>query len=127
MNAGPPRLLVIDDEAPILFAMKEYFETFGYSVHCAREREEAEALLAKVGYDVVIADLRLTGIDGTEGLGIVSYVRARYPKTKVILLTGYAAPAIEEEARRLGVDYFLRKPKPLPDLAQIVMSLVRKS
>ena len=59
-----PRMLVVDDEEPILFAMREYFSTCGYEVDCARELEEAEALISNVQYALVIADMRLTGIQG---------------------------------------------------------------
>jgi two-component system response regulator (stage 0 sporulation protein F) len=118
------RLLIVDDEEPILAAMQEYFRTFGYEVDCAHELEEAEALLSKVSYSLVVADLRLTGIYGVEGLELVGYVRQRCPNTRMILLTAYGTPEIEKEARRLGVDAFLYKPKPLPELAQIVFALL---
>ena len=122
--ADTTRLLVIDDEEPILFAFKEYFSAFGYAVDCAREVEEAEALLAHVRYEVVIADLRLTGVQGTEGLSIVRYAQERCPWARVIVLTAYGSPEIENEAYRLGADGFLHKPVPLPDVAQIVFGLV---
>jgi two-component system OmpR family response regulator len=114
----------VDDEEPILFAMQEYFGAFGYQVDCARELEEAEALLTTVEYALVVADLRLTGIYGVEGLELVGYVRQRCPRTRVVLLTAYGSPEIESEARRLGVDAFIYKPKPLPELAQIVFALL---
>jgi len=118
------RLLLIDDEEPILFALREYFTAYGYEVDCAREMEEAEALLANVPYAAVIADLRLTGSHGAEGLEIIGYVRERCPWTRIILLTAYGSPEVEAEARRRGVDSFLHKPKPLPEVAQIVYALV---
>ena len=118
------RLLLIDDEEPILFALREYFTAYGYDVDCAREMEEAEALLANVPYAGVIADLRLTGSHGAEGLEIIGYVRERCPWTRIIILTAYGSPEVEAEARRRGVDSFLHKPKPLPEVAQIVYALV---
>ena len=57
------RILVVDDEATILFAMKEYLSGGGFTVDCAAEREEAQALIANVSYCAVIADLRLLGSD----------------------------------------------------------------
>jgi DNA-binding NtrC family response regulator len=119
-----PRVLVVDDEESILFATREYFEALGFEVHGARELEEAEALLSHVTYSVVIADLRLTGIYGTEGLAMVAFVKERCPHTAIVLLTAYRTPQAEAEARRLGVDSFVQKPKPLPDLAQIVFALL---
>ena len=126
-GANLPRLLVIDDEEPILFATKDYFETKGFAVDCAQEVEEAEALLSHVSYAAMIADLRLTGAYGTEGLSLVRFAKERHPETRVVLLTAYGSREVEAEALRLGVDCFLQKPKPLPDLAQIVFGLVGAS
>jgi CheY-like chemotaxis protein len=120
----PDRLLIVDDEESIVFAMKRYFQSRGFEVDCAHELEEAQALLANVAYAAVIADLRLTGVHGAEGLEIVGYARAHCPWIKTILLTAYGSPELEEEARRRGVDTVLRKPKPLPDLAQTVLGLL---
>lgn len=119
-----PTMLVVDDERAILLAIKSYFSHHGYSVDCAQELEEAEALMANLHYDVVIADLRLTGFHGAEGLEIVRSVRERYPRTSVILLTAYGSPEIEDAAARYGVSSFLQKPQPLAELAQVVFGVV---
>lgn len=121
---APHRMLIVDDEEAILFAMSEYFATFGYRVDVARELEEAEAMVTKHQYALVVADLRLTGIYGAEGLELIGTIRERCPRTHVILLTAYGSPEIEMEARRLGVASFLHKPKPLPEVAQIVFGLL---
>jgi CheY-like chemotaxis protein len=122
----PPLILIVDDEETILFAICEYFTTFGYRVDSARELEEAKALLGQTSYAVVIADLRLTGSHGTEGLELVEYVRQRQPLTRVILLTAYGSPEIEREARQRGVDAFLQKRMSLPEVAQVVAELLRE-
>jgi len=121
------RLLIVDDEAAIRFALVEYFRGSGWTVDAASEKEEAEALLACTAYAVVIADLRLTGIHGVEGLDIVQWSRHLRPETRVVLLTGNATPEIEAEARRLGADAFLQKPLPLPQLEAIVDGLVARA
>lgn len=127
MSEEQGRLLVVDDEAAIRFALVEYFRGNGWNVDAAAEKEEAEALLACTTYAVVIADLRLTGIHGVEGLDIVQWSRHLRPETRVVLLTGNATPEIEAEARRRGADAFLQKPLPLPRLEEIVDDLVAKA
>jgi DNA-binding NtrC family response regulator len=121
------RLLIVDDEAAIRFALSDYFRDSGWEVDTACEREEAEALLAHAEYEVVIADLRLTGIYGIEGLDIIQWSRHIRPETRVVLLTGYGTPEIEAEARRRGVDAFLHKPLPLAELERVVAGLVGKA
>jgi DNA-binding response OmpR family regulator len=123
----PGRLLVVDDEAAIRFALSDYFRECGWEVDSAAEKEEAEALLAHTEYAVVIADLRLTGIYGVEGLDIVQWSRHLRPDTRVVLLTGNGTPEIEAEARRRGVDAFLHKPLPLPELERVVARLTGRA
>jgi DNA-binding response OmpR family regulator len=121
-----PRLLVVDDEEAILSAIREYFQPRGYEVDCARELEEAEALLAHIRYALVIADVRLTGVHGNEGLELIRFIRERSPWTRIIVLTGYGSTEIEMEAIGRGVDAFLQKPQPLSELAAIAANLTRQ-
>lgn len=122
-----PRLLIVDDEEPILFAISEYFETLGYEVDCARELEEAEALLSHVRYRLLIADLRLSGIHSNEGLELIRYARERSPWTRIIVLTGYGSSDMEIDALNRGVDAFLHKPRPLAELAEIAAGLTENT
>ncbi len=92
---------------------------------CARELEEAEALLSHVRYGLLIADLRLTGGHSSEGLELIRFARERSPWTRVVLLTSYGSPELESEAISRGVDRFLQKPMPLADLARIAADLTR--
>ena len=118
------RILIVDDEDLIVLAMRKYFEGLGYSVDAAHELEEAQALLANFQYDLVVADLRLTGIGGVEGLQIVSDVHQRCVNTRIILLSAFGTPEIEREAYNRGVDAFLHKPKAMADIAQIATNLL---
>ncbi len=107
--------------------MREYFATKGYDVDCARETSEAEALLAAGDYALAILDLRLSGTPGAEGLELIESVRARSPRTRIILLTAYGSREIEAEALRRGADAFLHKPKPLAEVAQIASGLMGRA
>jgi DNA-binding response OmpR family regulator len=122
--ADRPRLLFVDDEEPVLEAAHEYFEAQGYDVDCARELEEAQALVSFVRYAALVADLRLTGSHGTEGFEVLRFVRERSPDTHVLMLTAYGSAPVEAEARRLGVDAFLQKPQPLAEVAGILGGMV---
>src|SRR2546423_2177492 len=119
-----PRLLVIDDEESICFSMSEYFSLHGYKVDTASEIEEAEKLLGATDYKVVIQDLRLTMTNNHDGLHIIRLVKRRNPQARIVVLTAYGSAEIEDEARRCGADAFLRKPKPLSQVAQVVQGLI---
>ena len=117
-------MLIVDDEEAIRFAMSDYFKMNGYSVDCAQSAEEAESLLGTGPYSIVIADLRLTGLGDLGGIEVAKSIYERYPGTPMIILSAYRSPEIEAELLRHGVGVFLRKPKPLPDVAQIVVGIV---
>ncbi len=119
-----PRLLVVDDEESICFSMSEYFSLHGYRVDTARELEEAEKLIEATEYKVVIQDLRLTTTRNPDGLDIIKMIRSQNPQTRIIVLTAYGSSEMEDEARRCGADAFLRKPKPLSQVAQVVQGLL---
>jgi DNA-binding NtrC family response regulator len=121
------RVLLVDDERSILFAAQRYLTANGFEVQCARELEEAQALLANDVFDIVITDLRLTPVQCAEGLLVIETVRSRALASRVIVLTGHATPAVEAAAHELGVDLFLRKPTSLPDLAVMMHELMAKA
>jgi DNA-binding response OmpR family regulator len=118
------RILIVDDEELIVMAMRKYFQALGYAVDTAHELEEAQALLANYAYDLVIADLRLTGIGGVEGLQIVADVHQRCPHTRVILLSAFGTPEIERESFNRGADVFLQKPKAMMEIATVARTLL---
>ena len=119
-----PRLLIVDDESAVRQALREAFTGYGYSVDCAAEKEEAEAMLMHYTYDLVLSDLRLTDGHGKEGLDLVGIVKERCARTRVVLLTGRGSPEIEAEARRRGAAAFLEKPQPLSELRRLVEQLI---
>ena len=118
------RILIVDDEELIVMAMRRYFEGLGYTIDSAHELEEAQALLANRPYDLVIADLRLTGIGGVEGLQIVAVIHQRCADTRVILLSAYGTPDIERESYNRGADAFLHKPKAMMEIASVAVNLL---
>ena len=117
-------LLVVDDEESICFSMREYFSQHGFKVDTASEIEEAEGLINATDYRVIIQDLRLGMTRNPDGIEIIKLVHKRNPDTRIIVLTSYGSKEVEEEARRAGADAFLRKPKPLSQVAQVVQGLI---
>lgn len=117
-------LLVVDDEESICFSMRDYFSQHGFKVDTAREMEEAEGLIKATQYNVIIQDLRLGQTRRPDGIEIIKLVHKRNPDTRIVVLTSYGSPEAEAEARSAGADAFLRKPKPLSQVAQVVQGLI---
>jgi DNA-binding response OmpR family regulator len=119
------RLLVVDDEESIGFALKEYLEQRGFQVDHAGSAADARALAAQTRYELVIADLRLSAERQTEGLELLAWFRESRPETRTLLLTAYGSPETEQEARRIGVDAVLQKTQDLDALARLLRRLAR--
>jgi CheY-like chemotaxis protein len=120
----PVRVLVVDDDAAIRFAMERYFRARGYDTHSAGSADEAARWIRSHSVDVLIADLRLTGFDGVEGLELAKLVRETSPHSRTILLTAYRSPILDEQARPAGVDVVVQKPQRLSALAEVVDQLL---
>ena len=119
-----PGMLIVDDEGSICFSMSEYFGLHGYKVDTANELDEAERLIENNKYEVAILDLRLGLAHNADGLIIIKLLHERRPETRIVVLTAYGSAEMEDEARQLGADAFLRKPKPLSQVAQVIQGLL---
>lgn len=110
---NPKRLLIVDDESIFLRALKKILQAPDVEVDTAETLGDARVLLRRHVYDVVIADLRLAGTKGQEGLDIVRTVKENKPGTKVILMTAYGDDEVQLKASFLGADLYLEKPVPI--------------
>ena len=104
------RILVVDDEPSILLSLSHLFSNNEVIVITSSRIEDAEEALEHYPFDLVIADIRLSGIDGIEGLELLSYIRKIRPETKVILMTAYGSEVMKESALRRGAYYYYEKP-----------------
>jgi DNA-binding NtrC family response regulator len=118
------RLLIVDDEVAILFAMGDYLSRRGYTVDKARSLAEAERLLTVARYDLIIADLRLGTAEPRGGLDVLRQVQVRQPWARTILLTAYRSAEVETELAGLGAGRLLSKPQPLARIAEEVGELL---
>jgi len=103
------KILVIDDEKSILLTLSQLLRTEGVEVVVCAEVEEAEAAMSSGSFDLVLTDIRMSGIAGIEGLELLTYIKDHYA-TQVIIMTGYGTSEIEEDAYRRGAFHFFRKP-----------------
>lgn len=121
------RLLVVDGEESICFSMKEYFTLQGYQVDTAQDVEEAEQLVEGTDYDVVIEDLRLGPAKEPDGFEMIKFIRDHNSHARIVVLTAYGSAEMEKEALDCGADAFLRKPKPLSHVAQVIQGLIEST
>lgn len=114
-RSGVHKILIVDDEPSILLSLSYALRCEGVEVITSSEVEQAEEALENTAFDLVIADIRMSGITGIEGLELLSYIRRRWD-TDVIIMTGYGNEEIEAEAYRRGAFHYFRKPIDIPEL-----------
>lgn len=123
----PQRLLIIDDEEAIVFAMADYLGGLGYEVDAARNAYEALAFLSRAEYALVVADLRLDPEETRGGLDLLRVARERCRSTPLILLTAYGSTEVEAQLKELGPTLLLSKPQPLARIGEQIRRLLAPS
>jgi PAS domain S-box-containing protein len=124
------RILVMDDEDPILEVLQIMLEGFGYEVVCARTGEETivayrEALSKGQKFKTVIMDLTIRG--GMGGKEAIKEILAMDPKARVIVSSGYSNDPIMANPREFGFWDVLSKPFTMQDLSLKVNSAMEEN
>jgi DNA-binding response OmpR family regulator len=119
-----PAILLVDDEATILFTYKTILERDGYRVDTAKSFAEGEQLLKQHTYDAVIADLNLE----RENLGLDLVRDARNLPTRPITVVYTGFPSVEHlySALKLQVDYLALKPVGVEEMRSALSRLIRR-
>jgi two-component system response regulator HydG len=112
------RILVVDDDERVLFVLHDTLTRLGseYEIVTAQSGYEALDKAREVPFDLLIADLRMPGMDGVE---LTEAVRALNPRIAVIWITAYGSQETNAEAQRLGVYRCLDKPLEITEIRQI--------
>jgi len=99
------KILIIDDEQDILELFARVLKD--YEVRTAKSEEEVLKEISKKDYDVVFLDVVMPEIDCIDLLEII---RKTCPKTKVIMMTGFAVEEKISQALKMGAVGVMRKP-----------------
>jgi len=111
------KILLVDDEKDFLDVMSERIEARGMEVTTAESAVKALKQVESGGFDAIILDLMMPGMDGLETL---KAIKKKNPDLQVILLTGHATIEKGIEAMKLGAMDFLEKPADLDKLTEII-------
>jgi excisionase family DNA binding protein len=112
-HAQRPRILVVDDEASIRDLLAKTLALAEYEVDTATDGRSALERLRLYSYDLLIADLKMPGIDG---LAVIREARRLKADLPVIIITGYSTESAAIEAVNLGVAGYLTKPFRVPQV-----------
>ncbi|MBU1565180.1 MAG: response regulator [Proteobacteria bacterium] len=107
------KVLLVDDEEDFLSTLAERLETRGLTVTTAVSGELALAMVEKEGFDLIVLDLAMPGMDGLETL---KHIKDRQPDAEIIILSGQGSIKTSIEAMKLGAGDFMEKPVKMSEL-----------
>jgi two-component system nitrogen regulation response regulator GlnG len=116
------RLLLIDDEEDVRYSLQRILAGEAIELATAASGEEGLKVIPKFKPDLVLMDVRMTGMTGLETL---RKIRANDPKLLVILMTAYGTTQTAIEAMKLGAYDYLLKPFDIPKLKEILANALK--
>lgn len=119
-SATGQKLLIVDDEKEVLEGIQFFFESHGVEVLTAQGGHEAMALLRACKPGLMMLDIKMQGMSGTE---ILQKTKELYPDVTVVMISGLSDDGIEEQCHALGAAKFLHKPVRIQELEEVVQTL----
>ena len=116
------KILVIDDDALVLKSVRNLLTNEGYEVECAKNSEEAELMIRRFPFNLIVCDIRMPGKDGISAMKDLKHLCQTEFKLDIpfILITGYASEEAPIDAIKLGAKDYLLKPFDLNELSESV-------
>ena len=117
------KMLLIDDDEWIRDSLSLFFEGEGCHLVAVETAEEGMEELKRQGYDIILVDYRLPGMDGLEFL---EQIKDSHPDALTILITAYGSKDVFLKARKIGVQSFIDKPFTIRTIEDSLSRLIKK-
>lgn len=104
------KILLVDDECNLLEILKAVLSSETIDIQIATTIQEACKAVEETKFDVVIADICLSGVRSREGLELIRFVREKSPETHIVSMTGYGTEEMEKECYESGANFYFNKP-----------------
>ena len=118
------RLLIVEDETAIRVGLVDLFVFHGYEVEAAADGREGLRKALGGGYDLLVLDVMLPGVDGFE---ICNRVRAEDPEQPIVMLTAKTSDEDIVRGLTLGADDYVAKPFSVTQLVLRVQAVLRRA
>ena len=115
-------VLIVDDEKNYLVVLGAFLAEQGYETMTADNAEQALEIVKSTDLDLVVTDMKMSPMDGTE---LLRHIKAVYPDLPVIMMTAYGTVEKAVEAMQLGAFNFILKPFQNETLNQLASKAVR--
>ena len=107
MQLRKENILIVDDDVNILELLQRHLQSWNYHVFKAVSVKEAVSILRDSTIDLLITDLKMPELDGSE---LIKFVSEHYPKMPKLVVTGYPSVQDSLAAIKSGVVDYLTKP-----------------
>ena len=107
-----PSILIADDQADVLEALRLLLKADGYTIELASSPEAASASVERTEHDVALIDLNYARdtTSGAEGLDLLTRLQGIDPSLRIVVMTAWGTVDIAVEAMRRGARDFIQKP-----------------
>ncbi len=117
-------ILIVDDEASLTTMLREELQESGsYEIDLAFDGAEAINLIQKKLYDVVLLDIKMPRVSGTE---VLQFIQEHSPASQVIILSQYADVKMAVETTKLGAYEVLAKPYDIDQIEQTIERAIER-
>ena len=122
MNSKTSKILIVDDEEDLTWSISKSLmrENDLLEIICVHSGDEALKILEKISFDLVISDIRMPGKNGLE---LMDQIRKNHPQTKMIIMTAYGSPVIEEKIKKTKNAYYVEKPFDIHELKNLIFKI----
>jgi DNA-binding NtrC family response regulator len=110
-------ILIVDDEESVRDSLYNWFIEDGYHVECAENANKALSMLENDGFDIILADIKMPGMDGLEMLRRIKLLKS---ESIVIVMTAFATVDTAVQALKDGAFDYVTKPFDPDDLSHLI-------
>jgi DNA-binding NtrC family response regulator len=116
-------ILIVDDEESVRDSLYNWFIEDGYRVECAEDAKKALFILESDPFDIVLADIKMLGMDGLEMLRRIKTIRK---ESVVIMMTAFATVDTAVQALKDGAFDYVTKPFDPDDLSHLIRNACKQ-
>ncbi|MEP6742454.1 MAG: response regulator [bacterium] len=122
-SENQPKVLVVDDEAPVRELLRDLLEQDGCRVYIASGSREALGLFDVHQFDGIFTDVGMPGMSGWE---LAHAIRERNKTIPIAVVTGWGEAVGSDEQKEAGVDWVIAKPFHAEKISEIAQEIIRK-
>jgi two-component system response regulator HydG len=121
---GAMKILIVDDDYSILDTLRDVLEYKGHEVLTVGSGPEAIEMVGKDLFDVVLADIKMPGINGVDTFIEIKKIS---PETAVIMMTGFSVEELVQKALREGVYACVYKPFDIEKILKMLENIQKRT